>query len=186
MPLRSRSLLTLAAAVLVASCASDAPTSPDDTSLDPSFLTLARAYRMTGEALAHTGDGRTAECTLDLVFELNERTARSRDYVEYTGTHGGDATRAVTAADGSGFAFSAFVFAPVTMRRYRSGGIEIHIPINETTDVPFYREMAQWEGERYRGRGAEGSWRCGPLQLNEGGYVDLDIVAEGRWRLVPQ
>ncbi len=31
-----------------------------------------------------------------------------------------------------------------------------------------------------------GGWRCGPLQINEGGYVDLDLSAEGTWRLEPQ
>ncbi len=69
--------------------------------------------------------------------------------------------------------------------RNRNGRIEIRIPINETTDVPFYREMAQWEGKVARGRRLAGGWRCGP-QINEGGYVDLDLTAEGTWRLEPQ
>ena len=180
-----RFVLPLAALALLAGCAGDAPTAPDADPA-PELLRLARAYRMSGEALARTADGRTAECALDLVFELSERTARTREYVEYAGTHGGDVTRAVTAEDGSGFAFSAFVFGAITMRRYKTGEVEIHIPINETTDVPFYREMAQWEGHRARGRALEGGWSCGPLMLDEGGYRDLDITAEGAWRLMPQ
>lgn len=180
-----RTLLALAATVLVAGCAGDAPTAPDDT-LDPSFLALARAYRMSGEAVAHATDGRTAECALDLIFELNDKLEKNREYVEYTGTHGGDVARAVTNEDGSGFAFSAFVFGAITMRRYRTGDLEILIPINETTDVPFYRLMASWEGTRVRGRNFEGTWQCGPLMIDEGGYRDLDIVADGSWRLTPQ
>ncbi len=46
--------------------------------------------------------------------------------------------------------------------------------------------MAQWEGKVARGRRLAGGWRCGPLQINEGGYVDLDLTAEGTWRLEPQ
>ena len=176
------------AALLLAACSGDAPTGPaaPDSPDAPSLLSLARAYHMTGEARTTSTDGRTAECALDLVFELRDRTGHTRDYVEYAGVHGGDATRAVTTEDGSGFAFSAFVFGDMTMRRYRDGRIEIRIPINETTDVPFYREMAQWEGEVARGRRLAGEWRCGPLQINEGGYVDLDLTAEGTWRLEPQ
>ncbi len=149
------------------------------------MLSLARAYRMSGEALARTGDGRTAECVLDLVFELRERSDRTRDYVEYSGAHGGDVARAITASDGSGFAFSACVFGEVLMRRYRDGRVEILIPINETTDVPCYRLMAQWQGEAGRGRRVRGAWQCGPLLVDEGGYVDLDVVADGTWRLEP-
>ena len=174
----------VAAGLLLAACSGDAPTEPEAPE-SPSLLSLAHAYRMTGEATTTTG-GRTAECSLDLVFELRERTGRTRDYVEYAGVHGGDVNRAVTAADGSGFAFSAFVFGELTMRRYRDGRVEIRIPINETTDVPFYREMAHWNGEVVRGRRLAGEWRCGPLQINEGGYVDLDLTAQGEWRLEPQ
>ena len=174
----------LASLALLAACA-DAPTAPDDA-LDPEFLHLARSYRMSGTALAETSDGRTAECALDLIFELSERVGKNRAYVEYTGSHGGDVARAVTAADGSGFAFSAFVGGEIRMRRYKGGAVEIRIPINETTDVPFYREMAQCEGRRSRGRDIEGSWTCGPLMIDQGGYRDVDIVAEGTWRLTPQ
>jgi len=180
-----RTLLGLAVAVLATACAGDAPTTPDD-SFDPAVVKHPRAYRMSGEAIAHSTDGRTAECALDLIFELNEKVGKHRDYVEYTGGHGGDVARSVTDATGAGFGFSAFVGGAITMRRYRTGALEILIPINETTDVPFYRLMARWEGNRTRGRNFEGSWQCGPLQLDEGGYRDLDIVADGHWRLTPQ
>ena len=180
-----RLVVPLAGVALAAACGGDAPTAPGEAP-DPELLRLAPAYHMSGTALARTGDGRTAECALDLIFELTERGERNREYVEYTGAHGGDVARAVTAADGSGFAFSAFVGGAITMRRYKSGAVEIRIPVNETTDVPFYREMALWEGDRTRGRDFEGSWSCGPLMLDEGGYRDLDITAEGTWRLTPQ
>ena len=45
--------------------------------------------------------------------------------------------------------------------------------------------MAEWEGEVARGRRPAGVWRCGP-QINERGYMDLDLTAEGTWRLEPQ
>ena len=176
------------AALLLAACSGDAPTEPIDPDRPdaPSLLSLARTYRMSGGARTTATDGRVAECALDLVFELRSRTGHTRDYVEYAGVHGGDIARSVTARDGSGFAFSAFVFGDIVMRRYRGGWIEIRIPINETTDVPFYREMAQWDGEVERGRRLSGGWRCGPLQINEGGYVDLDLTAEGTWQLTPE
>jgi hypothetical protein len=183
----TRPILQLIAFIaLLTSCSNDAtaPSEPEQ----PSFLSLARAYRMTGEGVTTTADGRTGECVLDLVFELRERSGKNKDYVEYAGVHGGDVARAITASDGSGFAFSAFVFGEMTMRRYRNGAIEIHIPINETTDVPFYREMALIRGTVGRGRNAaaSGAWRCGPLQIDQGGYVDLDIFVDGTWRLEPQ
>ena len=71
-----RFVFPLAALALVAGCAGDAPTAPDADPA-PELLRLARAYRMSGQALARTADGRTAECALDLVFELNERIART-------------------------------------------------------------------------------------------------------------
>ena len=142
----------VAAGLLLAACSGDAPTEPEAPE-SPSLLSLAHAYRMTGEATTTTG-GRTAECSLDLVFELRERTGRTRDYVEYAGVHGGDVNRAVTAADGSGFAFSAFVFGELTMRRYgtvasRSG--------SRSTRRPTSRSIARWRIGMARSCGA-GVW----------------------------
>ncbi|HYC30669.1 MAG TPA: hypothetical protein VEB59_00185 [Gemmatimonadales bacterium] len=66
------------------------------------------------------------------------------------------------------------------MRRYERGKIEIRIPINETTDVPFYRLMALLEGERVRGAGLRGKLELRTaLMIDEGGYRDLDARGRG-------
>ena len=50
---------------------------------------------------------------------------------------------------------------------------------------PTSPSSARWRSGRVRSRGA-GGWRCGPLQIDEGGYVDLDLTVEGTCRLEPQ
>jgi hypothetical protein len=123
-PMRYAALLTLS--LLLAACG-DGPAEPAAPAALPSI------FRLSGHASGSDATGRTADCALDLIFELPTETHRTPGRVEYRGTHGGEARRTVLDREGNGFAFSASVFGEVEARLFIPDSVELIIPSTSTS-----------------------------------------------------
>jgi hypothetical protein len=174
-------LLLLTIAMFLFSCDND-----NSVQSGPVVQSLPSQFRLSGEAQHTAADGSNVSCQLDLVFEMRNEVSRSQQTVQYSGVHGGEVFRTVLAEDGSGFGFHADVFGEVQAYLYvQSGIINLAIPINTTADGRFWREMASFSGIALPDGTASGTWTCAPLDLDQGGYVDTSLIAEGHWRFEP-
>ena len=152
----------------------------------PVVNSMPAQFHMSGEARATAADGRTVTCALDLIFETRTETGRSNGQIQYQGVHGGDVQRRILRPNGSGFLFRADVYGDVeTQLDTFTGAVQLRIPINETADGRFWRNMAAFNGTVDSAGNGNGSWTCAPLDIDQGGYVDKSIVAQGTWRISP-
>ncbi len=172
-------MISLALAFLSIACNRDSPTRPENaTGLPARFLLLATASGADSE-------GTTAECSLDLIFELTE-VQRTTQWVEYTGFHGGGAARTVLAPDGSGFAFFADVHGEAEARLLFPDRVELLIPANVDAESRFWRHLSRFEGTVTQfGRG-NGNWICAPFDMDVTGYLDSSVMADGTWQFEAQ
>ncbi|MGH9460928.1 MAG: hypothetical protein ACRD1X_06895 [Vicinamibacteria bacterium] len=141
---------------------------------------------MTGTASGSNANGRTANCALDLIFELRTEVSRSPELVEYTGVHGGEVGRLVVAKNGSGFSFIAQVFGDVEARLQTFGRVELLIPVNIDAEGRFWQRLARFDGTVNQNGEGSGRWTCAPFDLNSGGYVDVSLVVQGNWTFEPE
>jgi hypothetical protein len=163
-------------------CENGAPLQPTD----PAVNSLPSRFRMTGRASGNNANGRTADCGLDLIFELRNEVSRSSELVEYTGVHGGEVARTVLTKDGSGFSFVANVFGDVEARLHTLGRVELLIPVNVDAEGRFWQRLARFEGEVSEDGRGSGDWTCAPFDLDSGGYRDTSLVVRGSWSFEPE
>jgi len=128
--------------LLVVACENSGPLEPTV----PTVNNLPARFRLRGIASGSNANGRTADCGLDLIFELRNDVSRSSELVEYTGVHGGEVARTVLAKNGSGFSFIANVFGEVEARLHTLGRVELLIPINVDAEGRFWQRLARFEG----------------------------------------
>lgn len=147
------------------------------------------AERKLPEFLKFTGgaegeeDGVTIDCLCDLNLELPEFEATDETQV-FTGSLGGEIIRAVTNEDGSGFSFAPFLFGEIELTLKPNDSIYLAWPGNEGTGIPFYDEISLFKGKFNRDdETVTGTWKCAPLDIEEGGYIDTHGTAEGTWSL---
>ena len=138
---------------------------------------------LSGGAAVTLQDGRSAVCSLDLHIELTDDGTQDGAWRVYRATSGGDATRTVTADDGSGFSFWPHLYSEATVR-VSADSIEVEADGLDETTERFYREIMLLRGAREDGGAiATGDWLCQPLDIDNGGYVDTAVVAPGSWIL---
>jgi hypothetical protein len=147
---------------------------------------LPMNFRLLGQASGSDPAGLTVTCSLDLVFELSSEVSRTGGRVDYEGVHGGGVERVLVAGDGSGFSFAADVFGQVEARLFASGMMEIEIPVNETAEGRFWRNLAHFRGTVDASGNGPGGWTCAPFDIDSGGYVDETVIVQGTWRTEPQ
>jgi hypothetical protein len=162
----------------------------DSTAPVPVTSPLGNRFRILGTAAGGDSAGRTAECQLDLVMELNS-ASQPRPIplgVEFPFTMGGGVGRTVLESDGSGFGFFADVYWPTAVARVGTRDL-VELVIGDTlqTESRFWREIALLRGVRdgevgMGGGGATGTWTCAPFDIWENGYVDTLLVVQGTWR----
>jgi len=143
---------------------------------------LPEMMKFTGEADGTEGD-LTIHCACDLNLELPEFETTGQTQA-FTGTLGGEIGRAVTQSSGDGFAFEPFLFGDITLTVMPNDSVYLSWPGNLDTGIPFYDEIALFKGVfNPDEKTVTGTWVCSPLNLNEGGYVDMEGHAEGTWHL---
>jgi hypothetical protein len=154
----------------------------DDDDKKSAERKLPEFMKFTGGAEGED-DGITIECLCDLNLELPEFEPNGETQI-FTGSLGGEIIRAVTDGDGSGFSFAPFLFGEIELTLKPNDSIYLAWPGNEGTGIPFYDEISLFKGKFNKDDGTvTGSWKCAPLDLEEGGYVDTHGTAEGTWAL---
>jgi hypothetical protein len=143
-------------------------------------------FRMNAVAQGSNRDGLTATCSLDFIFDLQKASKRTDELVEYPGVQGGEAVRTILDSQGDGFSFHADTYAEITARLRFPDVLEIEIPINETADGRFWTEMARFEGTVDADGFGAGAWRCAPLDIDQGGYLDETLSVSGTWEIEPE
>lgn len=144
---------------------------------------LGEFMKFTGEAEG-TDEGVTINCVCDLNLELPEFETTAEGTQQFSGSLGGEIIRAVTKDSGDGFSFAPFLFGDVTVTVKQNDSIYLSWPGNLGTGIRFYDEIALFKGVLNRNDGTvRGTWMCAPLELDEGGYVDLHGTVEGNWGL---
>jgi hypothetical protein len=173
---KGKTLLFLSLAFIVAAC------SDDDGDKKSAERKLPEFMKFTGGAEGED-DGITIECLCDLNLELPEFEPNGETQV-FTGSLGGEIIRAVADSDGSGFSFAPFLFGEIELTLKPNDSIYLAWPGNEGTGIPFYDEISLFKGKFNKDDGTvTGSWKCAPLDLDEGGYVDTHGTVEGTWAL---
>jgi hypothetical protein len=147
---------------------------------------LAPILLLEASASATSSDGRTAECLLSWIVELGDETRRSDGVLEYSATAGGEVYRSVLDETGAGQAFHADAFGEAIVRWTLPDEFEFEVPINETAEGRFWRNLAHLEGTIDNEHHVSGEWECGPFDIDQGGYLDADLPAPGQWTLEPQ
>lgn len=172
------------AGLLLSGCSNDnSPTMPVP---QPVVQNVPAQFRLTGSARGAAPDGRTADCSLDLIFEIRGETSRTRVRVEYQGVHGGEAVRKVLRKNGSGFSFVADVYGEVEIQLDTlTGALNIRVPINETADGRFWRNLSLFPGMIDAAGHGDGTWTCAPLDIDQGGYIDKSLTVHGAWEIAP-
>ncbi len=154
----------------------------DDDAKKSAERKLPEFMKFTGGAEGED-DGITIDCLCDLYLELPEFEANGETQV-FTGSLGGEIIRVVTDEDGSGFSFAPFLFGEIELTLKPNDSIYLAWPGNEGTGIPFYDEISLFKGKFNKADGTvTGSWKCAPLDIDEGGYVDTRGTAEGTWAL---
>lgn len=141
---------------------------------------LPTHFALSGEASASEG-GTDVDCALDLLFDVEAAERDGRSNVT-TGVHGGEVARRILDPEGAGFLFHADVFGEVEVSVDAREALLIRIPINDTAEGRFWTSMARFEGT-WDGVDGEGTWTCAPLDIDQEGYVDETVVAEGTWTM---
>lgn len=152
----------------------------------PSGLPLGFRLTATARGAGTSTSGLVADCSLNFLFELKEELSRDANQVVYRGIHGGEVMRTVTSTDGAGFGFFADSFGEVEATLTFPEQVVLRIPINETAVERIWRNLARLEGHFDRAGRGQGTWTCGPFDLDQGGYLDNEIVVEGTWTAVPE
>lgn len=169
-----RSLVT-ALALVSAAC--------QDSSSPGAVNPLGERFQIVGEAAGGDTAGRTAACEFHLIMELESDTRPAARAVEFPGVMGGEVSRTVLEADGSGFGFFADVYWPDAVARYGTGDL-VDFILGDTAAIEggrFWHEIARLRGTR-DGEQASGTWTCAPFDIWENGYVDTLLVVPGTWR----
>jgi hypothetical protein len=175
-----RALFILPLLILLIGC-----TSSDNPVKKQRVESLPSQFQLIGEAKGGD-DSRDVACHLNFFFELREQTIRTDQLVEYKGFHGGEAVRTIQKKDGSGFVFNADSGGEVIVRLIpETGQIEIISPLNATAPTPFWHNLASLPGSVYVTGVGSGTWKCAPLDIEQGGYVDTDLIIDGQWRMEP-
>ena len=175
-------LVVIALLLTSISCGDD----EDSVVLRPIVASLPSQFRLIATASRTEPDGLTLTCNLDFLFELKNETLRTEQRVVYTGTQGGPATRSLLSEDGAGFVFSADTFGEVEVDLNTiTGEAAIKIPINDTSPNRFWKEMAQFDAVFDANGNGTGNWTCAPLDIDQGGYVDTELIAEGTFEASP-
>jgi hypothetical protein len=142
-------------------------------------------FRMTGVAQGTEGEV-NADCTLDLIFELQAADEETARFISYPGTHGGEVWRTLVDDEGAGFSFHADVFGEVVATLYfEDGRLDLAVPINETAENAFFQQMALFQGTLAADGTATGDWRCAPLETTQEGYEDVTVWVDGTWTTEP-
>lgn len=155
----------------------------DNPVASPLVTELPRNFRLTGTASGAEASGLAATCSLDWIFELTSEVSHTPERIDYEGVHGGGVERSVLARDGSGFVFAADVFGEVRAHVDADGTVEISIPVNETADGRFWRNLARFTGTIASSGSGRGEWTCAPMDIDSGGYVDESLSVTGSWGL---
>jgi hypothetical protein len=143
---------------------------------------LAESMKFTGGAEG-VDEGVIIECLCDLALELPGFELEVDGTQQFTGTLGGEIIRAVADDSGAGFSFAPFLFGEVTVTVKANDSLYLSWPGNLDTGIPFYDEISLFKGVVNTDGTVSGTWKCAPLNLDEGGYVDVKGVAEGTWGL---
>jgi len=155
----------------------------NDEDEPPPARKLGEFMKFTGGAEG-TDEGVTIECTCDLNLELTEFEISADGTQHFNGSLGGEIVRSVTNDLGDGFSFAPFLFGDVTVTVKQNDSLYLSWPGNMGTGIRFYDEIALFKGVLNRDDGTvTGTWKCAPLDLDEGGYVDLLGTVEGNWGL---
>ena len=174
----SRFFLALSLLVTLFAC-------DDDPVATPRVRTLPAQFRMIADASTKS-DGINLTCKLDFLFELKNETLRTESRVVYKGTSGGPALRSLLDDEGAGFVFNADTFGEVEVDlNTLTGEAAILIPINDTSPNRFWKEQARFDAVFDANGNATGSWVCAPLDIDQGGYKDTTITANGTFQIAP-
>lgn len=142
-------------------------------------------FRMTGVAQGTEGKV-NGDCSLDLIFELQDANEETATFISYPGTHGGEVWRMLVDDSGAGFSFHADVFGEVIATlHFEDSRIDLAVPINETAENAFFQQMALFQGTLAADGTASGEWRCAPLETTQEGYEDLTVWLDGTWTTEP-
>lgn len=142
---------------------------------------LPEFLKFTGQAEG-TEDDINVDCLCDLNLELPEFEVTGETQV-FSGSLGGEIIRAVTDDDGAGFSFAPFLYGEITLTVKPNDSVYLEWPGNLNTGIPFYNEIALFKGKVTDEGTVNGTWYCAPLNMNEGGYVDMKGTVEGTWTL---
>ena len=151
------------------------------------FPAVPAGFQLHGHAFARDAEGNTAECVVALSFEVVAASVTDAAWtLEARG--GGHLDRVLLDPDGAGFSFSPTVFYPrARLVRLRDAGGPLTLTLEhdggENPPGSLYEELARFDAHADpRGRMA-GAWTCAPLLIDEGGYVDLTMRADGAFRI---
>jgi hypothetical protein len=143
---------------------------------------LPEMMRFTGLAEGKA-EGFDIQCRCDMILEVPDFVTGDNSSQQYIGTLGGEITRVITDDEGAGFSFSPFLFGDAEAMVTANDSVFLAWPANEGTGTRFYDEIALFEGRLNTDGSVTGSWKCAPLDISEGGYVDLKGTVEGSWNL---
>lgn len=147
-------------------------------------LTIPTYFRLLGSAEG-SENGTNVTCSLDFIFELDP-PSEDGGVVSTEGVHGGDAGRVILDDEGAGFAFSASSYGMVVATLdSTTGALELVIPVNETAENHFWKELALLPGTMGEDGNSTGTWTCAPLDIEQEGYTDTTVTVEGTWHAEP-
>lgn len=158
----------------------------EDPIATPRVQNLPAQFKMTGEAEFTDAQGNSVTCSLDLNFEIRGETSRYPQFVQLRGVAGGEVFRRILDQSGAGFAFFADVFGEIRVDLVtHNGAVDFVTPINETAEGRFWKRLAHFVGTVDENGNGSGTWTCAPLDIDQGGYVDNVLSAEGTWETHP-
>lgn len=176
-----KSLIYPPAAALIISLA--AGCSDSETPTQENERKLPEMMKFSGNANG-VDDDVTINCLCDLNLELTDYTIEPDGTQEYTGTLGGEITRAVENPEGDGFAFAPFLFGEITLTLLPNDSVYLAWPGNLNTGIAFYDNISLFRGKYDpASETVTGTWDCAPLDIDEGGYTDVKGTATGTWTL---
>lgn len=147
----------------------------------PEGPTIPTYFRLRGEAEG-SENGVDVSCSLDFIFDLDVATYEG-GMLRSEGVHGGDAIRVILDEEGAGFAFNASSAGMVVATLDPdTGELRLAIPLNETAENRFWKELALLPGTLDAEGNAAGTWTCAPLDIEQGGYVDTTVTVPGTWQ----
>ena len=157
--------------------------SRDDNGTLPEVPKLSGIMVFTGQAEGNS-EGLNVLCQCDMRLELGEVRYNADGSQLYEANLGGEITRIILDDNGNGFSFAPYLFGEAEVTVAQDNKVSVSWPANLDTRVRFYDEIALFEGVLNVECGVSGNWKCAPLDLNEGGYVDLMGTVAGIWELI--